>query len=155
MPPAIKFNIRRRGGRIKAVAEGLGSLNNMGEIYLENPRWQLAKIRRIREYGHTDPMSVPPHVSRWIRDYVKAAILKGGKRQVMKAIREATELLRDWLKTRLTSGRLGRQSAVTRKIKMWLIERGRISTRYGSPPPLGIRRGNLLRSIKMRMKRKG
>jgi len=149
----VTFKIRRRGGRIKTIAEGLGALDNIGEVYLENPRLQMAKIRRIREYGHTDPMSLPRHITKWAREYIALAIKRGGKQQVRKAIRESTELIRDWLKTRLTSGRLGTQSAVTAKIKRWLIDHGRISRRYGYPPPLGIRSGNFLASIKSRMRR--
>jgi hypothetical protein len=139
---------------MRAVAEGLGACYDTGVVYLDNPRAQAAKMRRITEYGHQSPMSVPPSQRRWITEYIAAAIRKGGARHVSKAIRDSVFLLRDWLKSRLTSGRLGVQSPVTAKIKRWLIDHGRISRRYGYPPPLGIRTGNLLRSIQAKMEKR-
>ena len=150
----IHFSTRYTGTRFRMVAEGLGAAHNIAIVYLLNPRWQAVKIRRIQQYGHQSPFSVPPHVRRWITSYVKLAIVHGGARHVSRAMRDSGILLRNWLQTRLTSGRLGTQSPVTRKIKLWLIDHGRISSRYGRPPPLGIRSGNFLRSIQTRMARR-
>jgi len=150
----IHFSTRYTGTRFRMVAEGLGAAHDVAVVYLDQPRIQAQKIDTITGAGHISPMSVPRSKRRWITEYMRLAILHGGARHVSKAMRDSSTLLRDWLKTRLITGRLGTQSPVTRKIKCWLIDHGRISGRYGYPPPLGIRSGNLLHSIRARMERR-
>jgi hypothetical protein len=146
----VSITVRRREGRIKAIIEGLEALDSYGEIYLTSPREQLRKIRFMKARGH-DPFKVPKRVSNHARGIIKAAVFKGGKATVLRAISEAIGFIHGFIKMRIRGGSLGTMAASTRRKKLSDIRRGKISSRYGVPPPYGIHTGSFYEAIQSRI----
>jgi hypothetical protein len=151
----VSISIRHRGGRIKALIEGLEGLEQaQGEIYLRKPRRNVRLARFMRNRGH-DPLAVDLAVRRAAKAIIAAAIKKGRKPTARKSLRDAAKLIRKELQDRIKTGRLGTNAPSTIKKKMYLLRKRKATARYGVPPPYGVQTGQFVAAIQARLVTKG
>lgn len=155
MAGLVAIKMERVTTRLKAVIAGLGALDHIGEVYVENPRMHAKKVRRMAGLGH-DPLELPLQVIRASKRRLKKAIMRGGRRLVLKALANEADYYAGFLRKRIITGKLGTMAPSTISSKMYAVARGAATSKYGRPPPYGVLSGGFLSSIKARVKaRKG
>lgn len=140
--------------RFKRTAENLGALETFGgEIYVANPRRHGVKVWHMQRLGN-DPLDVPKGLANSMRRAMKWAILHGTQKQVQRELKKQAEFVADFLKKRISDGRLGRMKASTIRSKVSAAARGKASRRFGTPGPYGFLTGGFYNAIKVRVGRR-
>lgn len=71
---------------------------------------------------------------------------------VVQTIKSGAEQLAEAARKQIIAGKLGANSKKLRGIKLSYIKRGRATSKYGTPPALGIRTGRFVEGIRHRYK---
>ena len=149
---AIKVDIRRRDGTLSILARGRSAEFGVAEVYLHG-RENMEKADNLTARG-TPPLVAPPEVLRMAREFarvgVRAWIKTGTTDAARRTLLAGAQYVAKWLRDRITSGLLGRNTPAGREIKSWLVDQGRATARYGDPPPYGVCTGHMVHSIKAR-----
>jgi hypothetical protein len=116
----------------------------------------------LRAQGH-DPFAYPAsevtredaQLTRGVLSTLSAAYrARRTQAQAMKALILATsQAFADWSIAALKEGRIGSNSKGVAAIKKRLIKQGILSSKYGDPPPYGVRTGRFLEGIRARWRR--
>jgi hypothetical protein len=114
----------------------------------------------LADKGHNpfaSPQSVRDIAHRFVVNNLTTAVTIAFKRrknqkEIVKDIfRRAAEKIAEWAKRNIESGGLGENSKGVKRYKEFSLgRRGRITTKYGSCPPYGVRTGRFLDCIEVR-----
>jgi len=141
----IRVDIRRTPGKLTQIVRGKSVEFGVGEILVRGA-FNSQKAKWLAGRNH-DPMEIPRQIRDQVRAIIRAGVLTFDIAQAKSAILRATELAVQWIRRNIQCGGLGRNTAETRKRKVWLVMNGEATGRYGVPPPYGVQTGHMMHSI--------
>ena len=112
--------------------------------------------------GH-DPFSYPDDVVEESQETISTTYQRAIRRafrlkrhqlpMIREALRQEAERLAEIARDRVISGKVGRNPPEYRKRKARLVERGRATGEYGTPPPYGVLTGRFVAGFRARWRR--
>lgn len=144
----VTAEVRHYGNRLMLLARGLTALTGGAEVIVSGAANRM-KAANLRAMGR-DPMAVPPPIAQAARDDIRRAIMSADVSRISRVLLRAAQSIRDFLKRRITTGRLGTNTPGGKRIKRDLVLRGLATAAYGVPPPFGVCTGRLVNSIQAR-----
>ena len=142
---AVAVDIRHRPGKLTAMARALSQDHGVGEVFVRGA-FNKQKAEWLKWRGH-DPLATTTEWRANARRLIREGLATADAQLIRQSLLRAAQYLVQRIRERITTGMLGTNTAVTRKIKHWKVMHGLATARYGDPPPYGVETGHMVHSM--------